>query len=94
MYHLLSNKGVINMKKQQNKITTQDLKNSQTLELLAQCSNRGITLNQLADMVGISPASLNKKLSGATEFKYNEIVAITKALALTDELVMSIFFNY
>lgn len=54
--------------------------------------NRGDTMNQLADYLGIHYNSLNLKLLGKRDFTQGEIQKIATRYNLTSEEVMKIFF--
>lgn len=54
----------------------------------------GDTRKTLADYLGITERSLISKINETgTEFKQNEIAAIKRRYSLSDEEVVSIFFN-
>lgn len=52
----------------------------------------GMTLEQLADFVGINPATMSKKVSGTREFKRNEIELIRRRLQMSKDELDEIFF--
>lgn len=53
----------------------------------------GLKTQSVAEKLGISRASLWKKLSGRVEFKVSEIAGLSKVLDLTNEERDYIFFN-
>ena len=64
-----------------------------TLELKAQCTRKKISLEELAKRIGINPATLHRKINGTSEFQQSEIQSIKRALELSDEQMIAIFFN-
>lgn len=46
----------------------------------------GLTIYQLADMIGISEKSLRNKLNGITEFTWKEVILIRNIVAPTMSL--------
>lgn len=54
---------------------------------------RGLKYSYIASRLGLSKAGLHKKISGETEFKASEIMAITDILQLTEKTRDNIFFN-
>lgn len=52
----------------------------------------GVTADALAAEIGINPATLSRKMNGATEFTRNEIQIIRYCLGLTPKEVDDIFF--
>lgn len=61
-------------------------------ELQAELGRNGISIPQLAKIVGISKKAMYERFKGETQFKQNEILTIKKELNLTDERLMAIFF--
>lgn len=61
-------------------------------EFRAEVIRRGLTLNQIAEGLGISPTSLNRKMNGESDFFRNEIEKIIHTLHLSGEEVLRIFF--
>lgn len=53
----------------------------------------GLKTQSVAEKLGISRASLWKKLSGRVEFKVSEIAGLSKVLDLTNEERDYIFFS-
>lgn len=53
----------------------------------------GLKTQSVAEKLGISRASLWKKLSGRVEFKASEIAGLSKVLDLTNEEREYIFFS-
>lgn len=62
-------------------------------ELKAQMVRRGIEINQLCAIIGISRTAWFRKVSGASLFTQKEISDIRDALDLDDQQVLTIFFN-
>lgn len=54
---------------------------------------KGITLNQLAELTGISLTSLSYKVNNHRQFTAREISVIQKALNLTNDERDNIFFT-
>ena len=61
-------------------------------EFKAEVIRRGMTLDNVADALGINPASLHRKMNGASDFYRGEIEKIIKILHLSGEEVLRIFF--
>lgn len=61
-------------------------------ELNAEMGRNRLTIPKLAKKVGIGKKAMYERFRGETQFKQSEILAIKKALHLTDEKVMAIFF--
>lgn len=53
----------------------------------------GLTQAQLAKKIGVSAASMSRKLKGIREFKLGEIKAIASALDLSAEDTVKIFLQ-
>ncbi len=51
-------------------------------EFKAEVIRRGMTLDNVADALGINPASLHRKMNGASDFYRGEIEKIIKTLHL------------
>lgn len=51
-----------------------------------------MTLTGLSAAIGINPATLNRKMSGESDFTREEIQKIRNILYLTDEELNGIFF--
>ena len=56
-------------------------------------NKEGYTLGWLADIVGINPATLNRKMSGESDFTRSEIQIIKANLKLSINEVEAIFFT-
>lgn len=52
----------------------------------------GMTQEQLAELLGITIATINYKVNNKSEFKASEIKKLAETLHLTDEEVNAIFF--
>lgn len=52
----------------------------------------GMTMEQLSAKIGINPATLSKKVNGATQFSLSEIYMIRILLSLSMEQMEAIFF--
>ena len=52
-----------------------------------------MTQNELAEKIGMLPASLNYRINGHVDFKLSEIRDIAKTLNLTGEEITAIFFD-
>ena len=63
-------------------------------ELKAECMRNGITLNELASRIGVSNATLYRKMTGKSEFSRNELQAIRDTLYLDDRKFLHIFFYF
>lgn len=63
-----------------------------TTELKVALIRSGLTMEELADKIGISSASLSYKANNKRDFTSKEIKAISEALALTVEQKEMIFF--
>lgn len=53
----------------------------------------GLSAKDLAEKIGMTQATMSRKLSGRNEFKLSEIRAITEALCLTSEETAHIFLK-
>lgn len=62
-------------------------------ELKAECTRHGMTLDDLAAVIGINVATLYRKMTGRNEFLRNELQIIRNTLSLDDEQFLLIFFN-
>ena len=51
----------------------------------------GLNQKQLARKVGMTPASLSRKINGVRQFKIGEVLAIKEALGMSAEEIMQIF---
>lgn len=54
--------------------------------------SRGLKYRFLAELLGITPYGLQKKIDNKTEFKASEIVTLSEALDLSAEERNAIFF--
>lgn len=57
------------------------------------CQIRNITQERLSNELGINPTTLNRKMSGESDFFRHEIQQIKSILDLSTEEMISIFFN-
>ena len=64
-----------------------------TKKLRALILERGLTQEQVAANLGITPASLNYKINNKREFKASEIKALVELLNIPDGGVTMIFFT-
>lgn len=55
-------------------------------------ATRNLTMAEVAQKIGVNPATLSKKLNGSTDFTRSEMQRFKEALSLSDEEVVSIFF--
>ena len=62
-------------------------------KLLGRIREKGCTQESLAAKIGVSAATLNKKLRGHTDFTQKEIAAICAALDLAAEDISTYFFT-
>lgn len=63
-------------------------------KLLGLMREKNITQENLAEYVGMSQVTLNKKLNNNSQFKQNEMVSILNVLALPMSEVAAIFFAH
>lgn len=63
-------------------------------KLLGIMKEKGVTQSHLSDKIGISEASLNKKLKNNSQFKPTEMEAILSFLSIPMEQLESIFFTH
>ncbi len=61
-------------------------------EFKAEVVRRGMSLDDVAKAIGINPASLHRKMNGASDFYRGEIEKIVKLLDLSGSDVIRIFF--
>lgn len=54
---------------------------------------RGKTQENLATALNMNPATMNKKINGASEFKLQEIQKLAEVLDLSSEDIITIFFT-
>ena len=64
----------------------------QKTELKIALVRRNMTFEELANKVGIAPATLHRKMSGTSDFYRDEIEQIRVVLNLSQEEVLNIFF--
>lgn len=62
-------------------------------KLRAKFTERGTTQRDVARKIGINPATMSKKMTGASEFTRNEIAAIGLALHLSKDELNDCFFG-
>lgn len=58
----------------------------------AKCAEKGVTLEQVARIIGVNQATLYRKLNGKSEFTRNEIQLFKSALNLSGDDMQNIFF--
>nr|DAM21430.1 MAG TPA: helix-turn-helix domain protein [Caudoviricetes sp.] len=61
-------------------------------KLLGQIRAAGMTQTELAEKIGISAVTLNKKLRGHSEFTQSEIRSICQILQIPGDEIASYFF--
>lgn len=61
-------------------------------EFKAEVVRRNLTLENVANAIGIDAATLHRKMNGASDFYRSEIEKIIKYLNLSNEDVLRIFF--
>lgn len=61
-------------------------------EFCGKVRSKGFTLEKIAHIIGVNPATLTRKLNGISDFTRNEIELLRKSLNLTNDEVMIIFF--
>ena len=61
-------------------------------KLLAKMVEKGISKNEIASALGVDCATLYRKISGASDFKRQEIEIIRSRLQLTVDEAEAIFF--
>ena len=64
-----------------------------TVLLRRAVKNRGIKYQHIAQELGISPTTLSRKVQNDSDFRANEIAAITKILDLSPQEVKNIFLQ-
>ncbi len=62
-------------------------------ELRAEIVRKGLTIPKLAELAGMSKKTLYSKIKGFTSFKQGEISKVSEILCLSDNQILSIFFN-
>ena len=63
-------------------------------KLLGRMKEKGYSQERLAEYVGISANSLNRKLSGKLDFKASEIEKVSVALDIGNSELYDYFFTY
>lgn len=63
------------------------------LNLLGRIRAYGMTQNDVAKEIGVSPATLNKKLRGHTDFTQTEIRALCQVLMIPDAEIPDYFLQ-
>lgn len=61
--------------------------------LVDELKRRNLSVSQLSVMINISESTLYSRLNGETHFRQKEIVAISKVLDLSNELIRIYFFT-
>ena len=61
-------------------------------EFKAEVVRRNLTLENVANAIGIDAATVHRKMNGASDFYRSEIEKIIKYLNLSNEDVLRIFF--
>lgn len=61
-------------------------------DLNAEIARCGLSVPKLAKIIDIDKKTLYSRMNGETSFKQPEIAAISKALRLSDDKILSIFF--
>lgn len=61
-------------------------------DLNAEIARCGLSVPKLAKIIDIDKKTLYSRMNGETSFKQPEIAAISKALKLSDDKILSIFF--
>ena len=61
-------------------------------KLKAKFVEKGFSIGQVAQILGINPATLYRKMASETEFTRNEIAMLKSALNISLEEINSIFF--
>lgn len=64
-----------------------------TNEILGKIKARGLTLRQCAEMVGMHHQTLSEKIKGNRRIYLDEVLALSNTLDLTDDEIMSIFYE-
>ena len=64
-----------------------------TNEILGKIKARGLTIKQCAEMVGMHHQTLSEKLKGTRRIYLDEVLALSDALDLTNDEIMSIFYE-
>jgi hypothetical protein len=61
-------------------------------DLNAEIARCGLTIPKLAEIIRMDKKTLYSRMKGETAFKQTEIVSISKALNLSQDKILSIFF--
>lgn len=61
-------------------------------KLKAKITENGYSREKIAEILGISPTSLNYKLNEKRQFKANEILILSKVLKIKDKDLAKYFF--
>lgn len=61
--------------------------------LLGRIKAQGMTQSDVAQKIGVSPVTLNKKLRGHTEFTQSEICDLCTVLSIPDAEIPTYFFT-
>lgn len=56
-------------------------------------AKRGYKLTEIAEMLGVNPSTLTRKMNGDTDFTRGEIVTLRQGLSLSLNEVEAIFFD-
>lgn len=72
---------------------TREEPETDVIRLYQKAAERNISINALAKKIGITQASLSRKISGQYEFRLPEARAIARVLKLTDDEILEIFFG-
>ena len=62
-------------------------------KLKAKMVEKGYSIEQIAQKLGVNPGTVYRKLSGDNEFTRNEIAMLKSILGLTIEEIDNIFFH-
>lgn len=62
-------------------------------ELKGKIRARCLTIEKVAELLGVAVSTFARKLNGETEFTRSEILTLKKTLNLNDDEFMSIFFR-
>lgn len=61
-------------------------------EFKASYDRLGLNQSDVASMIGVNPATLQRKLNGTSDFNRNEIQLLKSGLKLSIDQVIAIFF--